>query len=150
MTHKYVLGFLFHKNKILMIQRTKEDWQYGTVNGIGGKMEFSETRLNAMIREFNEEVNNTSISPVWHFVFSLIYPDTNSTIYIFRGFSKDDFSHLNNTIVNEGVLKVFDVEELITNKEIKKTEAVDWLVPLCNSPFSRLSGSFALWNDLEA
>lgn len=54
---KYVVGFLFNKDKtlILLIERTKDDWQKGLFNGIGGKIENDETPIEAMKRESIEE-----------------------------------------------------------------------------------------------
>ena len=54
---EYVVGFLFNedKTKILLIKKTKPDWQKGKFNGIGGKIEPHETPLEAIIRETEEE-----------------------------------------------------------------------------------------------
>lgn len=59
---KYVLGFLFGRSSVLLIQKSKPPWQRGLLNGIGGKVEeadeageASATVLNAMNREAEEE-----------------------------------------------------------------------------------------------
>ena len=52
---EYVAGFLFWGNDVWLIRKNKPDWQRGRINGIGGKIEFGETPLEAMIREFKEE-----------------------------------------------------------------------------------------------
>lgn len=53
---RYVVGFLFDYGKrVLLINKTKPEWQKGKLNGIGGKIEPGETPLEAMIREFEEE-----------------------------------------------------------------------------------------------
>lgn len=59
---KYVLGFAFDKalNNVVLIQKTKPDWQAGKLNGVGGKIEIGETSLAAMIREFEEETGVTN------------------------------------------------------------------------------------------
>lgn len=54
---KYVVGFLFDSKMrgVVLIQKTKPDWQKGKLNGVGGKVEEGETFLDAMVREFREE-----------------------------------------------------------------------------------------------
>ena len=49
MTIKYVVGFAFNKEKtkVLLIKKTKPDWQAGQLNGIGGKIEsYDKTHIN--------------------------------------------------------------------------------------------------------
>lgn len=52
---KYVLGFAFNDNFVLLIKKNKPEWQKGLYNGLGGKIEKSETPVAAMVREFKEE-----------------------------------------------------------------------------------------------
>ena len=53
----YVVGFLFRNggDEVALIRKNKPSWQKGLLNGIGGKIEFDEHPLTAMIREFEEE-----------------------------------------------------------------------------------------------
>lgn len=55
---KYVLGFMFSpdKKQLLLIEKSHPDWQKGKLNGIGGKIRDGESSLDAMVREFAEEV----------------------------------------------------------------------------------------------
>ncbi len=55
---RYVVGFMFDEsyNDVLMIRKTKPKWQAGLLNGVGGKIEPGEKELDAMKREFLEEV----------------------------------------------------------------------------------------------
>lgn len=54
---KYVCGFLFDKEvqNVILIEKQKPDWQKGKLNGVGGKVEGKEPRIEAMRREFQEE-----------------------------------------------------------------------------------------------
>lgn len=53
---QYVLGFLFHTaGYVVLIEKFRPNWQYGKLNGVGGKIEERETPLQAMQREFREE-----------------------------------------------------------------------------------------------
>ena len=54
---EYVVGFLFGDQgiNVALIHKTKPAWQFGKLNGIGGKIEPGETAAQAMTREFREE-----------------------------------------------------------------------------------------------
>lgn len=54
---EYVVGFLFIEGTegLILIEKTKPDWQKGKLNGVGGKVEAGETPIVAMAREFKEE-----------------------------------------------------------------------------------------------
>jgi 8-oxo-dGTP pyrophosphatase MutT (NUDIX family) len=53
----YVAGFLFKNagEQVLLIRKSKPDWQKGKLNAIGGKVEVGEPIEVAMRREFIEE-----------------------------------------------------------------------------------------------
>ena len=46
---EYVVGLLFSpdRNTVVLINKTKPDWQAGKLNGVGGKIEEGESPLNA-------------------------------------------------------------------------------------------------------
>lgn len=44
------------ENAVLLIRKTHPDWQAGKLNGIGGRIEDGESPMEAMRREFLEEV----------------------------------------------------------------------------------------------
>ncbi|PEN12945.1 hypothetical protein CRI94_13175 [Longibacter salinarum] len=53
----YVCGFCFDSDRqtVILIEKSKPDWQAGRYNGVGGKVEPGETASEAMRREFYEE-----------------------------------------------------------------------------------------------
>ncbi|HXJ56935.1 MAG TPA: NUDIX hydrolase [Verrucomicrobiae bacterium] len=53
----YVAGFLFRNQgkEVALIKKRKPFWQYGLLNGVGGKVAAGETPAQAMAREFEEE-----------------------------------------------------------------------------------------------
>lgn len=53
----YVIGFIVDETEenVLLIRKTKPDWQNGLLNAVGGKIELGETPLFAIIRECEEE-----------------------------------------------------------------------------------------------
>lgn len=71
MSDKYVLGFAFFGERVLLIEKARPPWQKGRLNGLGGKVETTESSLGAMCREFAEEAG-VSISPHrWRDVLSM-------------------------------------------------------------------------------
>jgi 8-oxo-dGTP diphosphatase len=65
----YVLGFLFDKDKVVLIRKNRPFWMRGKLNGVGGKIEEGETAKQAMVREFREETSVDTDPSIWkHFV----------------------------------------------------------------------------------
>lgn len=57
---RYVVGFVFNENldKVVLMKRSKNPYS-GLLNGLGGKIEASETALEAMKREWKEETDTS-------------------------------------------------------------------------------------------
>jgi 8-oxo-dGTP pyrophosphatase MutT (NUDIX family) len=54
---RYVAGFLFREDEVLLVCKTHPKWQAGLLNAIGGEIEGFESAMEAMVREFTEEVH---------------------------------------------------------------------------------------------
>lgn len=69
----YVLGFMFEidLDKVALIRKLKPKWQYGLLNGIGGKIEKGETARGAMVREFREEATLGTSESDWKYIHLL-------------------------------------------------------------------------------
>ena len=57
MIQKYSCGFMFNQRRssVVLIRKEKPEWQTGSLNGIGGKVEPGEWAKQSMIREYEEE-----------------------------------------------------------------------------------------------
>lgn len=100
----YVAGFLFDYpvNNVILIKKTKPEWQAGLLNGVGGKVNEGETPASAMQREFNEEAG------VWVDKWEkfLILTGSDYDVHFFRAFCKPEFHTLVLTMTDETVLVV--------------------------------------------
>jgi 8-oxo-dGTP diphosphatase len=78
---EYVCGFLFSPDRarVLLIRKRRPTWQAGKLNGIGGKIELSETPIEAMRREFWEEAGVHHAD--WQLVVRLTGPDWRGHFY---------------------------------------------------------------------
>lgn len=54
----YVLGFAFDpkEKSVLLLSKNRPEWQRGHLNGVGGSIEGDETPIQAMEREWGEEI----------------------------------------------------------------------------------------------
>ena len=72
-----VLLYAFHGHRILMIHRNikVDDHHQGKWNGLGGKLEFGETFLEAAVREFEEEAHVSTKISQWQWAGQLFFPN---------------------------------------------------------------------------
>ena len=129
---EYVLGFLFSEDKqrVALIKKNNPVWQRGLYNGIGGKIEDSETPYEAMVREFKEEtgVKFTGWVEALNMFSNEIFTNT-----IFVGFSNKAISEVR-TVTDESVIvvPVGSVLGVIPN--------LRWIMPLLLDTKLRLPG----------
>jgi 8-oxo-dGTP diphosphatase len=120
---KMVVGFMFNENgtDVLLIKKNKPSWQYGKLNGIGGKVENNETYGMAMCREFQEE---TGISwGDWKYVITMGGDDWEVQVFTAKTDDVFDFKQMEDE-------KVF----LIPINELDSYDHVSnlrWLIPMC-------------------
>ena len=120
---RYVVGFMFDPKKygVLLIQKQKPDWQRGKLNGIGGKIEPGEKPLDAMAREFKEEVGIEHSD--WKYVITMSGD----------GWSVDVFSAISNDVHNfkqkeKEVPLYIGIHEL---DDFNLISNLYWLIPMC-------------------
>lgn len=119
----YVVGFLFSEDlkRVVLIHKTKPDWQVGFLNGVGGKVEQNEMPLYAMRREFQEETGLDL--DAWKPYANLEGDDW--VVYFFNNVSK--YIDKVQTTTKEKV-EIFNVEDINTLPVIPNLK---WLIPMC-------------------
>jgi 8-oxo-dGTP pyrophosphatase MutT (NUDIX family) len=68
MTTHYVLGFMFDENEenhVVLLRKSHPDWQAGKLNGVGGEIREGECSIDAMDREFREEIGVPQTAGYW-------------------------------------------------------------------------------------
>ena len=108
----YVIGLIFDdKNRILLINKLRPDWQKGYYNGIGGKVESNETFMKAMIRETKEEAN-LDIKKNW----KLHHKDILANVQINTYYQKISSKEIEKfkSLTDEKV-ELFEIDKLPTN-----------------------------------
>ena len=101
---RYVLGFGFLQDwSCLLIERTKDDWQKGLVNGLGGHIEEGESPHAAMVREFHEESRILTHRKQWIHFLTLSGEDWE--MFVFRALLfADHYEHTS----HEGIVKPYN------------------------------------------
>lgn len=131
MKTRYVLGFAFDRaDNVILVQKTKPQWQAGKLNGVGGQIEETDdTPVAAMVREFQEETRLSTRESQWRYVLTmgsddwevLVYTMTDLDAYygIYQGQQTDTDERL--MILHKG--EVLGSSSCISN--------VQWLVAAC-------------------
>ena len=119
----YVLGFLFDpfEKYVKLILKERPVWQKGFYNGIGGHIEDGETPVEAMVREFHEEVAGYVINSELRVIFTC----RGGTVFVFRLYTDDEISFDAVTAKTNESIRHFSVNNLPLNK----MSNLAWLVP---------------------
>lgn len=74
---KYTLGIIFDQTlkHVLLIHKTKPDYQVGKLNALGGKIEEGETSLTCVTREIREESGLDIPETAWTYIGVVHTPD---------------------------------------------------------------------------
>ena len=121
----YVLGLSFSKlgGWVLLIEKTKPEWQKGLYNGIGGKVEPFEKFIDAMVREYFEETGIQTKPEDWTELGQL--DGTGWVVAVYYMFSD---------VVHEAKTTTEEVVQLVPACELDRYHVVpnlQWLIPMC-------------------
>ena len=114
----YSCGLVFNQNnsKLAMIKKNRPWWQKGRYNGVGGKVEGTETYIECMIRETKEEMGLDTNEEDWVSLGRLIINDSNVMFFAIFGI---DFYTLKQITDEEiyiiSVKHIFDIKSDVYN-----------------------------------
>jgi 8-oxo-dGTP diphosphatase len=127
---EYVCGFLFNpeKTKVALIRKNRPEWQKGFFNGIGGKIEETDSdKYHSMSREFLEETGVIIDKSNWDYFCKIEGSDW--MVHFFHATS-DQFD-LIETITDEYICK-YPIEVLWNSTNVIPN--LKWLIPMCYDP----------------
>lgn len=130
MKTNYVVGFAFNKEKtkLLLIKKTKPEWQAGLLNGIGGKIEnYDSTPYHAMTREFFEESNIQTTKESWYLFGKLDSPYFE--LHCFAGFFDEEYLTTYENMTEE-TIELLNVEDLFNQQFSGCVSNLKWLVSI--------------------
>ncbi len=125
----YVCGFLFRKNnsEVALITKLKPQWQFGLLNGVGGKVEEGESPEAAMIREFEEETGALVID--WEPFLTMKVNGVE--IAFFKSTNGDDVRIESKTAEHVGW---YGLDTVNFFKRHPKVRNLQWLIPMALDP----------------
>lgn len=125
---RMVAGFMFnqHGNKVVLVRKTKPEWQANKLNAVGGKIEGDESAYAAMVREFREETGVSTYESSWRPVVVLKGGDFEVTFFCtFVGFDQ-----IRPGFVGDAgeTIEVHYAHDFFMFSHISNLR---WLIPLC-------------------
>lgn len=129
--HRYVVGFMFDREReyVALVTKIKPEWQRGSLNGIGGKIEPGETPLEAMNREFEEETGLGNTTDEWRPLVHAYRQGVNAyEVFYFSAYTDRVFGV---ETMEAEVISVKPISELSADKIIYN---LNWLIPLALDP----------------
>jgi len=122
MIQEYVLGLALDKSKssIRLVQKPKNSFEFGKLNGIGGLVIENEDQLGAMIREFYEQTGLISYPQDWY-LYGMMLGDA-FQIYLFVRFN-DDILNLPGLTEETTLYDIADIKHPVISN-------LNWLLPL--------------------
>ena len=122
MAIEMVAGFILDmaRQNVLLIEKSRPEWQKGRVNGIGGKIKEGENRYKAMVRESEEETGLT----IETFLHYATINGSGWRVYFFVTVIEP--LYLIEDTTDEGTLLIAPVRNLPENVLYN----LNWLIPL--------------------
>ena len=86
---RFTLGIAFDtEENIVLIKKTKPEWQAGKFNFVGGKIEKGEKPIDCINREFREETSVDIPPEKWRYVGKM-YREKDFIVYIYLTYDKE-------------------------------------------------------------
>jgi len=131
---RYCLGFLFNPQltEVALMEKISKpgmEWQAGLLNGIGGKIQDSETPEFAMAREFHEEAALITAGKDWKPIL-LMEDGENFEVHVFA--MQGDLEKVETA--EKETVSAFKLSTLAYSKTVPNCE---WLIPLCKDSLRR-------------
>lgn len=129
---EYVLGFLFDKiGNIVLIKKTKPEWQAGRLNAVGGHIEDGEDSFQAIVRKFQEETGvlyeNWECVNFFEDGFQEQFQQT-YRVFVFKGLV-DDLNEIGVKTCTEEEVGIYKLSNMLLGE--KMLLSAQWLSLMC-------------------
>lgn len=120
----YCLGLVFSEDlkSILLIEKLKPDKLAGYLNGIGGKVEFGELYIEAMVRECKEEIDLDIPKEKWINICQILDKSETFSMLVYAT-TADVFDARQ---MEEEIIYVAATDDIINQKTLGN---IQWMVP---------------------
>lgn len=131
---RYVLGFAFGSNGVVvLIKKNRPPFLKGQWNGVGGKIEDGETKLEAMVREFREETGMNTDQLDWIHYGDLSDDVSHNVTCFFSIFPPDDLIVSTTTDEEVFIWEISDVNMNYSNENLFRGSEIPRLIHLALS-----------------
>lgn len=122
---QYCLGLPFNvdRDRVLLINKERPDWQRGKLNGVGGQRREDETYLQSMRRECLEETGCDIPESDWNFVLDMEFPQ--ALIKVYSAFTDEVYKAEQ---VTDEKPELMPITWLTTKRFLHNLQ---WIIPLC-------------------
>ena len=123
-----VCGFAYWTkiNSVALIRKARPKWQKCLLNGVGGHVEFSESPVTAMVREFQEETSVITRPDDWRLIAAIVMAEE-KLVHFFATQLGHKRSYKLRTTTDEEV-GWFQLEDEFPQEAV--VQNLRWLVPL--------------------
>lgn len=120
----YTAGFMFTENfdSVVLIKKTRPEWQRGNWNAIGGHVEENELKIDAQVREFEEETGVRHED--WNFLCDI--SDQNGSQWTVRFYWCNTDKAYEATTVTDEEVRLHRTDGLPANI----ISNLEWLIPM--------------------
>jgi 8-oxo-dGTP diphosphatase len=130
---KYVVGFMFNEKltRVALIKKLKPAWQKGKLNGIGGKLNGSESPLDAMVREFKEETGMDTFIWQWRRFLDLSGVTMDSGPFHVACYAShcENFDFIR-SVTKEEIVKVYTNRIDVAGRNYVMIDNLPWIIGL--------------------
>ncbi len=131
MKPRFVVGLLFNHGmtRMVLVRKLRPEWQFGKLNGIGGKIERGETPHTAMVRECWEEIGLHV--PEWRHFLDLKLTRDDGKMWCFFSFA--DLSRLKPKELwkTDEPIEIHTVSKLMDRKDM--IPSLRWIIQMARS-----------------
>jgi 8-oxo-dGTP pyrophosphatase MutT (NUDIX family) len=131
---RYSVGLAFSHDhlRVALMYKMRPEWQKGSLNGAGGRMEIGESPIGCMVREWAEETTLTSKNADWLLYHFERHPNGNCLYFYATVLTPEQEASLAGR--TDEPIRMYEVDHVITprvgQEELPLVYNINYLVPM--------------------